>query len=40
MFVIVALILFAPVKRTIAMTAIATFDGILTMVFVAYLSGL
>ena len=39
-FVIVALILFGPVKRTFAMTAIAALDGTLAIVFVAYLSGL
>ena len=39
-FVIVILIFFGPVKRTVAMTAIATMDGILAILFVAYLAGL
>jgi hypothetical protein len=39
-FVLVVLIFFGPVKRTIAMTAIATLDGILAILFVEYLSGL
>jgi hypothetical protein len=39
-FVIVVLIFFGPVKRTIAMTAVATLDGILAVLFVAYLFGL
>ena len=39
-FVVVVLIFFGPVKRTIAMTAIAVFDGTLAILFVAYLSGL
>jgi hypothetical protein len=39
-FVIVVLIFFGPVKRTVAMTAIAGLDGILAILFVAYLVGL
>jgi hypothetical protein len=39
-FVIVVLIFFGPVKRTVAMTAIGTMDGILAILFVAYLAGL
>jgi hypothetical protein len=39
-FVIVALILFGPLKRTLAMTAIGIMDGILALLFVAYLAGL
>ena len=39
-FVIVMLILFAPVKRTAAMTAVAVLDGTLGILFVAYLAGL
>jgi hypothetical protein len=39
-FVIVVLIFFGPVKRTVAMTAIAIVDGILAILFVAYLAGL
>ncbi len=38
--VIVALIVFGPVKRTVAMTAIAILDGFLAVLFVAYLAGL
>jgi hypothetical protein len=37
---IVLLIVFGPAKRTAAMTAIATMDGILAILFVAYLAGL
>lgn len=37
---IVLLIVFGPAKRTVAMTAIATMDGILAILFVAYLAGL
>jgi hypothetical protein len=36
--VIVALIFFGPLKRTVAMTAIGIMDGILALVFVAYLA--
>jgi hypothetical protein len=39
-FVLIVLIFFGPVKRTVAMTAVATMDGILTIVFVAYLPGI
>jgi len=39
-FVIVVLIFFGPVKRTVAMTAVGTMDGILAILFVAYLAGL
>jgi hypothetical protein len=39
-FVIVVLIFFGPVKRTVTMTAIGTMDGILAILFVAYLAGL
>ena len=39
-FVIVVLIFFGPVKRTVARTAIAIIDGILAILFVAYLAGL
>jgi hypothetical protein len=39
-FVIVVLIFFGPMKRTVAMTAIGIMDGILAILFVAYLSGL
>jgi hypothetical protein len=38
--VIVALIFFGPIKRTVAMTAIGIMDGILAVLFVAYLGGL
>jgi hypothetical protein len=38
--VIVVLIFFGPGKRTVAMTAIGTIDGILAILFVAYLAGL
>jgi hypothetical protein len=38
--VIVALIFFGPMKRTVAMTAIGIMDGILAILFVAYLAGL
>ena len=38
-FVIVALIFFGPVKRTFAMTAIGTMDGVLAVLFIAYLAG-
>jgi hypothetical protein len=37
---IVALIFFGPAKRTLAMTAIGILDGILAVLFVAYLGGL
>ncbi len=37
--VIVGLIFFGPVKRTFAMTAIGTMDGVLAILFVAYLAG-
>ena len=37
---IVLLIVFGPAKRTPAMTAIAMMDGILAILFVAYLAGL
>ncbi|MGB8322121.1 MAG: hypothetical protein WCE52_04080 [Candidatus Acidiferrum sp.] len=39
-FVIVALIFFGPLKRTFAMTAIGIMDGILALLFVAYLAAL
>jgi len=39
-FVIVVLILFGPVKRTVVMTAIAALDGTLAILFLAYLTGL
>ena len=39
-FVIVVLICFGPVKRTIAMTAVAILDGVLAVLFVTYLAGL
>lgn len=39
-FVVVVVIFFGPVKRTVAMTAVAVLDGILAILFVAYLSGL
>ncbi len=38
--VIVMLIFFGPVKRTVAMIAIAIMDGILAILLVAYLAGL
>jgi hypothetical protein len=38
-FVIVALIFFGPLKRTVAMTAIGIMDGVLAILFVAYLAG-
>src|SRR5208337_5389128 len=38
-FVIVVLIFFGPLKRTVAMTAIGTMDGILAILFVVYLAG-
>ena len=37
--VIVALIFLGPVKRTFAMTAIGTMDGVLAVLFIAYLAG-
>ncbi len=37
---IAVLIFFGPAKRTVAMTAIATMDGILAMLFIAYLARL
>jgi len=37
--VIVALIFFGPIKRTVAMTIVGTIDGILAILFVAYLAG-
>jgi hypothetical protein len=37
---IVALIFFGPMKRTLAMTIFGTIDGILAILFVAYLAGL
>jgi hypothetical protein len=37
-FVIVALVFFGPVKRTFAMTAIGTMDGVLAVLFIAYLA--
>ncbi len=39
-FVIVALIFFGPLKRTVAMTAIGIMDGILAVLFVGYLAAL
>jgi hypothetical protein len=38
-FVIVALIFLGPVKRTVAMTAIGIMDGVLAILFAAYLAG-
>lgn len=38
--VIVVLILFGPVKRTVAMTVVAALDGTLAILFIAYLAGL
>jgi len=38
--VIVVLIFFGPVKRTVAMTAVAVLDGTLAVLFVGYLAGL
>ena len=38
--VIVGLIFFGPVKRTVPMTAVAALDGTLAILFVAYLAGL
>lgn len=38
--VIVALIFFGPLKRTIATTAIGIMDGILAILFVVYLAGM
>ncbi len=37
--VIVALIFFGPWKRTIAMTVVGIMDGVLAMLFSAYLAG-
>jgi hypothetical protein len=39
-FVIVVLIFFGPVKRTVALTAVAALDGTLAILFVAYFAGL
>lgn len=39
-FAIVALVLFGPLKRTAAMTAIAAIDGLFAAIYVAYLAGL
>jgi hypothetical protein len=39
-FVIIALIFFGPLKRTVAMTAIGIMDGILAVLFVGYLAAL
>ena len=38
--IIVNLVFFGPMKRTLALTAIATMDGILSVLFAAYLAGL
>jgi hypothetical protein len=38
--IIFILVFFGPMKRTIALTAIATMDGILSVLFAAYLAGL
>jgi len=38
--VVVALVFFGPLKRTVAMTIFGTLDGILVILFVAYLAGL
>ncbi len=38
--VIVALIFFGPLKRTVAMTVIGIMDGMLTVLFIAYLAGI
>jgi hypothetical protein len=37
---IVALIFFGPLKRTVAMTFLGVMDGILALLFVAYLAGM
>jgi hypothetical protein len=37
--VIVTLIFFGPVKRTLAMTALGIIDGVLAVLFIAYLAG-
>lgn len=36
---IVALIFFGPLKRTVAMTAVGIMDGVLAILFMAYLAG-
>jgi hypothetical protein len=38
--IIFVLVFFGPLKRTIALAAIATMDGILSVLFAAYLAGL
>lgn len=38
--IIFVLVFFGPVKRTMALAAIATMDGILSILFAAYLAGL
>ena len=38
-FVIVGLVFFGPLRRTVAMTAVGIMDGILAVLFVAYLAG-
>ena len=38
-FAIVALIFFGPLKRTIAMTAVGVMDGVLAILFIAYVAG-
>lgn len=37
--VIVALIFFGPLKRTVLMTIVGAFDGVLAILFIAYLAG-
>ena len=39
-FAIVALIFLGPFKRTIALTGVGTMDGVLAILFTAYLAGL
>ncbi len=39
-FAIVALIFFGPLKRTVAMTVFGILDGVLAILFIAYLAGL
>lgn len=38
--VIVALVFFGPLKRTVLMTIVGAFDGILALIFIAYLAGI
>jgi hypothetical protein len=37
---IVGLTFFGPLKRTVAMTVVAILDGVLAILFIAYLAGL